>query len=658
MPVAPSHIFVVRHGNRLDAADKKWHLSSPTPYDPPLTYGGFQQARLVGNQIWSILEQAKLEYDVANEASPTKKHRRFKIVIHSSPFLRCVQTSIGISSGLAQSTPGSIYIPSDVIVPAAKSTSSSHPKTAVLRLDSFLGEWLSPEYFEAITPPPGSALMMGGAKAELLRRSDYSEVDDLNAQSNGGPTTALWNGSAGSPISESALSTEDDEAAAITFRQMQAQQGYVAPRPNYAASSVGKIPDGFVAHARDACLVADYQWDSMRAPLDFGDGGKLGEEWGDMHKRFRKGLKQLVNWYCTNEAPAEPVSNPVTPTKTSGHDFISAAEAEEDVQTVVILVSHGAGCNALMGAITHQPVLMDVGIASITLAERRPGVDYAQLRAALLPNDPASEHGVPVDDLYDIKLSASKEHLQNTSRPGSARSTRSPSIPNVWNNGPRGRTSTFSSMGGAVMSPFKYSDPLSSAGSRSASASATAPPFARRNSAAQRGARPSISSVVASSPATAPELPAVVSPGVASPSFGLWSPVPSGLRLIADDSDSDADDLDHILPDFSQDRFKTLAEREHEREKPPSVAMTEPGEMFFEIAPPVRTPGSSAGPTLSAPIKIKTNLASTKPLEEVKVTPLGDGYGGLWSLPRPPDDAERFRDMTQSKRRWTVNERA
>ncbi|KAI9167072.1 hypothetical protein HJFPF1_03192 [Paramyrothecium foliicola] len=659
MPTPPSHIFVVRHGNRLDAADKKWHLSSPTPYDPPLTYGGFQQARQVGNQIWSILEQAKLEFDVANESSTaSKKRRRFKVVIHSSPFLRCVQTSVGISSGLAQASAASIYIPSDVIVPPASSNgNTAHAKSAILRLDSFLGEWLSPEYFESITPPPGPALMMGGAKAELLRRSDYSELDDLNVQQAPSPAGALWNGSAGSAPSDSSIASPQDNGVRNTMggfsRNFQAGKGYVAPRPNYAASSAGKIPDGFVAHARDACLVVDYQWDSMRAPLDFGDGGQLGEEWPAMHKRFRKGLKQLVNWYCTNEAPTEPVSTLLSATEASNGQTDEVAGAEDDVQTVVILVSHGAGCNALMGAITHQPVLMDVGIASITMAERRSGVDYPELRKALT-NDPTALYGVPVDRMYDIKLSASMEHLQSTSsNPGSARSTRSPSISNIWNGGSRGRTSTLGSLGGAVMSPFKFSDPLSSAGSRSASASATAPPFSRRNSAAHRPVRSPATPATATIPANG-DGPTNGLASPVSPSFGLWSPVPSSLRLIPDD-ESDNDDLDHMLPDFGQSRFKTNAANE-----PPALFHNSAAidTHAFEMAPPVRTPGASTGPTLSAPIKIVTNLSSPKPIEEVKVTPLGESYGGLWSLPRPPDEAERFRDLSTSKRRWTVNERA
>jgi hypothetical protein len=37
---------------------------------------------------------------------------------------------------------------------------------------------------------------------------------------------------------------------------------------------------------------------------------------------------------------------------------------------------------------------------------------------------------------------------------------------------------------------------------------------------------------------------------------------------------------------------------------------------------------------------------------------LGAGTGGLWGVPRPPDDADRLRDGSGSKRRWTVTERS
>ncbi|KAH8156350.1 hypothetical protein CIB48_g11900 [Xylaria polymorpha] len=179
----PAYIFVVRHGNRLDAADKQWHLSSPTPYDPPLTYGGWMHSRNVGTRIAAILRDdigARAPSDIppvpsssSSSPPPVPTRRRFRVVLHSSPFLRCVQTSIAISAGLALNPASAPTSP-----PASASShdqKGGHVDKAVLRLDPFLGEWLSPEYFEHITPPPKSALMLATAKAELLRRSSYHD---------------------------------------------------------------------------------------------------------------------------------------------------------------------------------------------------------------------------------------------------------------------------------------------------------------------------------------------------------------------------------------------------------------------------------------------------------------------------------------------------
>ncbi|KAH7328061.1 hypothetical protein B0I35DRAFT_7880 [Stachybotrys elegans] len=666
MSAPPSHIFVVRHGSRLDAADQKWHLTSPTPYDPPLTYGGFLQARQVGSQIWSLLEQAKLEYEASREAAGhPKKRKRFKVVIHSSPFLRCVQTSIGISAGLSQSAPDSIYSATDVVAPAA--TASDKPNrfpSTILRLDSFLGEWLSPGYFEMITPPPGSALMMGGAKAELMRRGNYTSYTSYATNASPKPTarSALWNAAAGTTSpprsperNQDEQTTENSEVQTQTQSETQTRargkKGYVPLKPHYAVSSAGKIPEGIVEHARDACTIIDYQWDSMRPPLDFGDGGAFGEEWTAMHKRFRKGMKQLVNWYCTEAAPTELVVTPITPSKTRD-DVEYGNPDEEEIENVVIIVSHGAGCNALMGAITHQPVLMDVGIASITMALRKENVDYAQLAEA--HRDEATNKSlVPVDLLYEMRISATTEHLRsNASTPVSARST---PTANVWNGGSRGRTATIGSLGGTVMSTFSFSDSVP--GSRSTSASAIVPLRRRDSGRASRNSPPTVGGSNGNTTST------WVSPSATSgaPSPGLWSPKPSTLRFM-DDGMDETDDLDDVLPDFSQNRFKLAAERRSSYIASPasgtfSSGLSTPTGLSNGLTTPTFDKNLMA-PRLSAPIKLQTSFGSPRPMEEASVTDLGDNLGGLWSLPRPPDDAERYRDLSQSKRRWTVNERA
>ncbi|PHH64858.1 hypothetical protein CDD81_3924 [Ophiocordyceps australis] len=644
----PAYLFVVRHGNRLDAADKKWHLTSPTPYDPPLTYGGFLQARQVGNQIMAYLEQAKMD---AQATAARPRRRRFKVVIHSSPFLRCVQTSIGISSGLAQTSPDSPWAPSEVIVArAAPTTKPPCFKSALLRIDSFLGEWLAPEYFEMITPPPGPALMLGGAKADLLRREDYSAY--LAAPAPPVATShSLWQASPSPSPSPAHVpqSPSSDGSGAFNLsgltsslppsRSGDSRGGYVPLRPMYAVSSSGKIPEGFVAHARDSCLTVDFQWDSMRAPLDFGDGGKFGEEWTAMHRRFRGGLEKLVNWYATAEAPADLVVQAAPDAEHKDDDD------DDEMETVVILVSHGAGCNALIGAITHQPVLMDVGIASITMATRK--VDGQAGRGAA----PGSKRAlVRVDELYDMRLSASTEHLHSTSStPASSRSTSLANLRNAASiNGSRGRTWTQgSSAAGPTMSSFVFSDSLSLFGSRSTSASAATSSSIRRDSAFQR-------TLTRSVPGGAP--------GSASPSLGLWSPMPSSLRLMDDGGGDNVDDLASMLPNFDQKRFDSAAgEGNQDASVSPSPSSFSP--------PPPQSPLAAAatatarlvparGPMLAAPIKLQTSLAPDHKIEEVKMSQFGGGLGGLWGLPPPPDEAERFRDLSQAKRRWTVNERA
>ncbi|KAK2590206.1 hypothetical protein QQS21_012109 [Conoideocrella luteorostrata] len=666
----PAYLFVVRHGSRLDAADKSWHLTSPTPYDPPLTYGGFLQARQVGNQIASILEQAKADDDSFTSSSSSKKRRRFKIVIHSSPFLRCVQTSIGISSGLAQTFPDSVYNPADLIVPrgAPQVDPQFQFKSTLLRLDSFLGEWLSPEYFEMITPPPGPALMLGGAKAELLRREDYSIYADIPEPEPPRPSSgSLWQSPTASPANlPQSPSTDSEESINVSTLgpalpvRRDFKKGYTPPRPIYAVSSSGAIPDGFVAHARDASVAVDYQWDSMRAPLDFGDGGKFGEEWASMHRRFRGGVRRLVNWYASTDSPAEAIAKPAKA------DGSKQESDDDDVETVVVMVSHGAGCNALIGAITHQPVLMDIGIASITMASRKENLDYTELLSSTpVPADPSKKTMVPVDKMYDIRLSASTDHLRRpstTTTPNSARSTSTTNILST-STGLRGRTST---LGGPVMSPFTYSDPFSLAGSRSTSASAALPPVVRRESAPHRPSLPrgpALASVGFSNGASSSNTSNGTPPALPSTS-GMWSAGPSSLRLMDDGSD-DTDDFGSLLPDFDQKRFKIGSPVREKNEPDVSIdpiasTATDDAPTFPEFPTSMATDvkDSVSAPAFANRIKLQTNLVPTKPVEEMKVMQLGAGLGGLWGIPPPLDEAERFRDKSHLKRRWTVNERA
>lgn len=484
----------------MDAADKQWHLTSPTPYDSPLTYGGWKQAQALGGRIASVLHSRENTLGSQPKSSPTGdeqekegaqvqkpnnfRKRKQRVIIHSSPFLRCIQTSIGISAGIKQqrglqkaiaqpSNPkshqprlsGSPHLrardhPQLVAIPEPGENAGldsqeplPRPKQSTksrLRIDAFLGEWLSPDYFEMITPPPNSVMMIASAKADLLRQGEGVEI--LQSSYDGNLSRGNFPGGWGSDGSDKKTFAYDSDEGPLArmsgvrgslprfsrsnshertgpsgtrahqhtaITEGQVIGGYTPPTPTYSISPEDAIPPGYVAHARDACVEVDYQWDSMRLPHDWGDGGSLGEEWSSMHRRFRRGLHNLISWYrtCDNRRRAEK-SNGKEP---NGGEK-SNEDDEDDEDTVVILVTHGAGCNALIGALTNQPVLLDVGMASLTMAVRknRPQMVHESLSSAsdeTSTNAPSAsrrrssiEPGISQD--YELKLTASTDHLR------------------------------------------------------------------------------------------------------------------------------------------------------------------------------------------------------------------------------------------------------
>jgi len=141
----PSTLFILRHGARLDQFDSEWHLTSPTPYDPPLTSKGVQQSKQTGQAISKHLSS-----------------KQTRIILHTSPFLRCIQTSLALASTLNG--------------------------RAILRVDAWLGEWLTPDYFVDIDPPPPSRQLCSTALARLAGRTEVTvdwTWDSLNLGSGG-----------------------------------------------------------------------------------------------------------------------------------------------------------------------------------------------------------------------------------------------------------------------------------------------------------------------------------------------------------------------------------------------------------------------------------------------------------------------------------------
>ncbi|KAI0907283.1 hypothetical protein F4823DRAFT_603351 [Ustulina deusta] len=709
----PAYIFVVRHGNRLDAADKQWHLTSPTPYDPPLTYGGWIHSRTVGARIASILrDDAQVEAKAVDipsasppypfpspstaSSSPSRKRRRFRVVLHSSPFLRCVQTSIAISAGLASNPTSSSPSPNivDVLPPSTQrgtllptqasslnpspaktqpddhiqaSTSphdSSNPprhvQKAVLRLDAFLGEWLSPDYFEHITPPPKSALMLATAKAELLRRSSYHDYPHFHVRVHSTASSQLWgnlsshHGVPGTPpihgphsissldtLSHLAARLPDHESNSIghsdpkgvreTAQEHHQSPGYVFPVPSYALSTSEPIPKGYVAHARDACVSADYQWDSSRENLAWGDGGILPEEWASMHHRFRRGLRRLVDWYGSTENAGEMVTRTAHTSHEPESDCLIGGDQDGEIEEVVVLVTHGAGCNALIGALTRQPVLADIAMSSLTMAKRRTDFDprsisltreksLTSLHAAL----PMSRATMP--EMYELKLFANTDHLTTASPATLSRAA-------VAGPHPRARVSTgYTSALKDINFGSLYGG--SPGGSRGHSSNASLGSMRRSLGSPSLVLGPSVynentggltvDSSMSSFSVTRPDRSG-------SGTWGLWSPK-------QDDPVHGKEPEPPMFLDFS-----------HEK----AVKDTEVKETTL------KNEKSSSPIDANKPADTTTSSdEEDDEFDEDSVPHLWAGTGnGRWGAPRPPGEAERLRDFSSSKRRWTVTER-
>ena len=329
---------------------------------------------------------------------------------------------------------------------------SPHTHRSLLRVDAFLGEWLCPDYFEDICPPPNSERLIADAKAELLRRS-VNAVPEADVSHR--PSTGYFPGGWGS-ASTSGLSDpeEKDQPGPLptgnaikqryragSFDSMrpvynQRTKGflskintnlssipdgnpgsYVPPTPSYAIASSDPIPAGYVTHARNACVKVDYQWDSMRESQNWGNGGDYGEEWGAMHSRFRNGLEHMVDWYQDhNTTPVHP-KQPLAEQE---------ADDEDETETVLVLITHGAGCNAMVGALTGEPVLLDFSTASLTMAVRKNEArDRLDFDGVHEPVSRGQSHSDPSRlQEYDLKLTASVDHLRpqgnNPSQTGSS----------------------------------------------------------------------------------------------------------------------------------------------------------------------------------------------------------------------------------------------
>lgn len=281
-------IVIVRHGARQDKFDPEWVKYSPTPYDPPLSTDGFSQVDAAGAKIASVLHQLDTARTAAQSPLGTLGARfaDSNVVIHSSPFLRCVQTAQYIAK---------------------------HVKCERIRLDSVFGEWLTPDYFEKSAPPP------------------------------------------------------DDNHTSLSLSSRQWLDSHGSGH------------------------LVDNSW-----PLsELGNSGQYGETYNELRARFCEGLDNLIEFFdpaarsslatAVNSSGAHsqsssPSQSPPRGSSLSSKQHPLCPQTRELVarsrsvsfsgSRTIVIVTHGAGCNALVGHLINEPVLKNVALASFVVLEK------------------------------------------------------------------------------------------------------------------------------------------------------------------------------------------------------------------------------------------------------------------------------------------------
>jgi hypothetical protein len=370
-------------------------------YDTPLTYGGWKQAQALGAYIAQLL---------LLPGNPDRRKKR--IIIHSSPFARCVQTAIGLSAGLAQVVPPITDTSNKSENSGTTPTGIASPYSRiVLKIDPWLGEWMTEQYFNHWVPTSlRSSDIVARARTLLTSTGEAEGIRiDVKTLSNNIP--------AREPQSPKDISTIN----ALKIQSLVSARGrtYVAPTPNHAVLATDIIPKGYVAHARDACIQFDETWVGLR------DGGEYGEKWSDFHQRIGAGVEAMLQWYLVHRYDENPLGSSQNNGELAGEAETIEATTEKvnestkrlsdislgsinesqdsDEELIVILVTHAGGCNKLLHAFTHKPVLIDFPQSSLTIAMKNTDFNGAGELDTLSKQ-------------YKVVLQASTDHLSPAAR--------------------------------------------------------------------------------------------------------------------------------------------------------------------------------------------------------------------------------------------------
>ena len=92
-------ILAVRHGQRADDPLAMDSVPIELDFDPPLSKNGILQAKLTGRYLRETITNIERMSNIPK-----------KVIVLSSPFLRCIQTAIHLADGLASFHKETIYI--------------------------------------------------------------------------------------------------------------------------------------------------------------------------------------------------------------------------------------------------------------------------------------------------------------------------------------------------------------------------------------------------------------------------------------------------------------------------------------------------------------------------------------------------------------------
>ncbi|GAO48623.1 phosphoglycerate mutase-like protein [Saitoella complicata NRRL Y-17804] len=155
-------ICIVRHAERLDQYDRNWSKTAERPYDTPLTKGGIAQAAATGRFIRSWLhdkkETARRRTVLVEDEEDEDDDRNVwvpNVVIHTSPFLRCMETATALANQLYRA-PSRSGMVNRINRDASEVEAATYSR---IRIDDYLGEWLNPVYFSELKEPPPSTLL-------------------------------------------------------------------------------------------------------------------------------------------------------------------------------------------------------------------------------------------------------------------------------------------------------------------------------------------------------------------------------------------------------------------------------------------------------------------------------------------------------------------